>query len=126
VAVALLAAAALVWNSLYAAALSTADQGPVIPVFHWLFTFAPALVAGWLFTPRAPGQRRAVALGTGIVTVPLLGLSWALLDASGAGVPALGEALWDTAVFGVAPLAGGVALAGVMGDSGPARPMGSG
>ena len=46
------ALAALVWNALYAAALSTIDYGAIIPVFHWLFTFGPAVLAGLVFRPR--------------------------------------------------------------------------
>src|SRR3712207_9217097 len=61
------AAAALVWNVLYSAALST-EAGPIIPIFHWLFTFVPALLAGWLLTGRTRGDRWAAALGTGVVT----------------------------------------------------------
>jgi hypothetical protein len=115
----LLGAAALVWNALYAAALSAASPGPgpVIPVFDWLFTFLPALVAGGLFARRPLSQRRTVAVGTGMVTVPLLALSWALLDSSGDLLQGVAGAVWDTAAFGIAPLAGGVKLAGALGGS---------
>ena len=119
----LLAGAALVWNALYAAALSAqpTGPGPVIPIFDWLLTFLPALVAGRLFTRRPRSQRRTGALGTGIVTVRLLALSWALVDSSEDFFVGVAGAAWDTAVFGIAPLAGGIALAGVLGGSGSAR-----
>jgi hypothetical protein len=108
----LLAAATLVWNALYSAALSATESGPIIPIFHWLFTFAPALVAGWFFSHRGRGARWAAALGTGVVTVPLLAVSWALLDSSGLSLTGVLRALYNTAVFGIVPLAGAVALVG--------------
>ena len=77
--VAWLTAAALTWNALYAAALSTIEFGTPIPVFDWLFTFIPGLVAGSLFLRRGRMARQAAALCTGVVTVPLYALSWALL-----------------------------------------------
>ncbi len=101
--VVLAAAAALVWNALYAASLSTIAFGAVIPVFHWLFTLVPALLAGLLFAHRGPAARRAAALGTGVVTLPLFHLSWVLLDAGSGGSPL--EALWPTLVLGALPLA---------------------
>lgn len=118
----LLSAGALAWNSLYLAALSATESGPVIPVFHWLFTFAPALLAGWLFSRRSWFARRAAALGTGVVTVPLLALGWSLLDSSGLSFAGVGRTLWTTALLGVVPLAGAVALVGAIGKrpvSGP-------
>ncbi|WNV73686.1 hypothetical protein [Geodermatophilus sp. DSM 44513] len=111
----LIAAAALVWNALYAAALSTIAFGAVIPVFHWLFTFLPAVLAGALFASR--GQARwSAALGTGVVTVPLFALSWALLSPALSLDGILGT-LWTTAVLGVVPLAVGIAAAGAMGGA---------
>ena len=108
----------LAWNGLYTAALSATEPGPVIPVFHWLFTFAPALLAAALFIRRGRRERRAAALGTGVVTVPLLALSWALLDSSGLSLGSVGRAVYDTAVFGIVPLALAVALAGAIGGQG--------
>lgn len=123
IALVLLAAAALVWNAVYAAALSTIEFGSPIPIFHWLFTFAPAVLAGWLFAQRGREARWVAALGTGVVTVPLFGLGWALLFlhpepllAAIAGTAQL------TVTLGVAPLIGGVALAGVVGQE-PAQRM---
>ncbi|WP_369138357.1 hypothetical protein [Modestobacter versicolor] len=108
----LVAAAPLVANGLYSAAMSATEPGPLIPVFHWLFTFVPALLAGWLFSRRGRLARSAAALGTGVVTVPLLALSWSLLDSSGLSLAEVGRTLWRTAFFGVAPLALAVVLAG--------------
>ena len=117
-ALAVVAAAALAWNGLYSAALSATGPGPVIPVFHWLFTFVPALLAAGLSTRRGRLERRAAALGTGVVTVPLLALSWALLDSSGLSLGSVARAVYDTAVFGIVPLALAVALAAAMGGQG--------
>lgn len=120
-AVVLLAAAALVWNAVYAAALSTIDFGAPIPIFHWLFTFAPAVLAGLLFRRRDRRVRWAAALGSGVVTVPLFALSWALLW-PGLSAAGLVGTLVPTVVLGVAPLAGGVALAGTIGWQQPPAP----
>jgi len=112
----LLAAAALVWNALYAAALSTTDPGSPIPIFHWLFTFAPAVLAGWSFSGRGREGRRVAAAGTGVVTVPLFALGWALLFVRPEPwLETLAGTAQLTAVLGVAPLIGGLALTGVMG-----------
>lgn len=117
----LLAAAALVWSALYDAALSTIDFGAPIPVLHWLFSFAPAVLAGAVFSGRDRTTRRWAALGTGVVTVPLFALSWGLMyppRLAGADIVAV---LIPTAALAVAPLVGGVALAGVIGRQ-PHRP----
>ncbi len=105
---ALASALALVWNAVYSAALSAGFFGAVIPVFHWLFTFVPALVVG-LVTRSAgsPAQLRAT-LGTAVVTLPLFALGWALLTPSGDLLGFLG-ALYGTGVLGVVPL--GIAVA---------------
>ncbi|SDN76916.1 hypothetical protein SAMN05428965_1538 [Geodermatophilus sp. DSM 45219] len=109
-----LAAAALLWNALYAAALSTIDFGAPIPIFHWLFTFIPAVLAGSLFRHRGRRARWTAALGTGVVTVPLFALSWSLLI-PGLSLAGVANTLWATGILGVAPLAVGVAAAGAMG-----------
>jgi hypothetical protein len=114
----LVTAAALVWNALYAAALSTTSFGAVIPIFHWLFTFAPAVLAGGLFTRRGRRARMAAALGTGVVTVPLFHL-FAMLLLPGSAAPTLPGSLTLTAPLAVAPFVGAVALAGAMGDREP-------
>ena len=103
-AVTVAAAAALVWNDLYFAALSTGDGGAVIPVFDWMFTFVPAVVVGAV-TRRLgrPRQLRAV-LGTAVVAVPLLGLSWAVTGESGAVVDNLLGGIYGAVIFGVVPL----------------------
>lgn len=110
-----LIAAALVWSGLYDAAVSTIGPGAPIPIFHWLFSLAPAVLAGWLFAPCTRSERYAAALGTGVVSVPLLTLSFALFDPPGLSPAAVVTPLFMGAVLGVVPLIGGVALAGVIG-----------
>ena len=110
----LLAGAALVWDGLYMATFSPGPS-PIIPVFDWLFTFAPALLAGLLFLRRDRSARRAAALCTGVVTVPLLALARALLNGPGLSLAGVGATLWDTAFFGVLPLTVAVAFAGSIG-----------
>lgn len=111
----MVAAAALVWNALYAAALSNRVFGAIIPIFHWLFTLTPAVLAGVLFNRRGRRARWAAALGTGVVTLPLFALSWALLSGpDGVSLPVIASLLQNTGILGVAPLVAGVALAGAM------------
>jgi hypothetical protein len=101
-AVGVLAAAALVWNDLYFAALN--GGGAIIPVFDWLFAFVPALILG--VTTRGlgrPAQLRAV-LGTAVITLPLLGLGWAVTGEGGAVLEGLAEGMYAAAIFGVVPL----------------------
>ena len=104
---ALASAGALAWNALYCAALSAGAFGAVIPVFHWLFTFVPALVVGLATRAAGPrGQLRAT-LGTAVVTLPLFALGWALLSPD--ALDAVLGTLWTTAVLGVVPLVVAVA-----------------
>jgi ABC-type Na+ efflux pump permease subunit len=104
-AVCLLAAAALIWNALVMAADSEMETGAIIPVFHWMFTFVPALLTG--LAARSLGGSRAVAaaLGTGAVTLPLFGLGWSLLGSRETVAAGIGNGLWTTAVLGAVPLA---------------------
>jgi hypothetical protein len=111
----LVTSGALVWNALYAAALSTTSFGAIIPIFHWLFTLVPAVLAGALFTHRGREARWAAALGTGVVTLPLFHLFAVLVLGGDPWLTTVGS-LTLTGPLGVAPLIGGVALAGVMGE----------
>jgi hypothetical protein len=117
----LLSAAALVWNALYAAALSGTSFGAIIPIFHWLFTFLPAVLAGALFTRRGRAACWAAALGTGVVTVPLFQL-FAVLLLPGQGFMTLLGSLTLTVPLAVLPLVGAVAIAGAFGDGGATDP----
>jgi hypothetical protein len=101
----LIGAAALVWNALVMAADAEFVVGALIPVFHWLFTFAPALLAGLAARRREARTILATALGTGAVTVPLLGLGFSLFGSREDIATGTGQALWNTLILGVAPLA---------------------
>ena len=110
--VCLIAAAALVWNALVMAADSEFETGAIIPVFHWAFTFFPALLVGFAARGLDPTRAVAAALGTGVVTLPVFGLGWSLLSSREALNPGIGGSLWITAVLGVAPLVIAAAIAG--------------
>jgi hypothetical protein len=113
---------ALVWNDLYVAALGTADDGPVIPVFDWMFTFVPALVAALVTRRRGrPAQLRA-GLGTAVVSLPMVALGWALYSAPDGFVAGLGDGLYTAAVFGVVPLV--IALASTVRTDRRTTPVG--
>ena len=94
------AAAAQVWTDLFFAALST-DDGPVIPVFDWLYSLVPALLIG--LATRGAGARAQLraTLGTAVVTLPMHALGWGLLSPGGVG-DVLGT-LRVTAVLGLVP-----------------------
>ncbi len=101
----LLGAAALVWNALVLAADAAVVVGALIPVFHWAFTFVPALGAGLAARTRKPATALAAALGTGVVTVPMFALGFSLFASREPFVPGVGATLRITAVLGVLPLA---------------------
>jgi hypothetical protein len=105
------AAGALVFNALVMAADASSDSGPVIPVFHWLCTLVPALLAGAVAAPRGAAAATAAALGTGVVTVPLFALGWALLASREPFPRDVLGVLWSTVILGAAPLALGSAVA---------------
>src|SRR4051794_37004404 len=65
----------------------------------------PAVLAGCLFTRRGPEVRQLAGLGTGVVTVPLFTLSWALLiPPAGSVLAGVAGTLWLTGLLGVVPL----------------------
>jgi hypothetical protein len=106
---ALLAGTALVS---VAAALSLASyagtgQRPADLVVRCAVPLVPALLAGALATGRT--ARIRAALATGLVTVPLGGLGWALLSSSGSSTAGLVDVLAMTALSAAAPLAVAVA-----------------
>jgi hypothetical protein len=107
-------AAGISWNAMYSAALSTTDFGAVIPIFHWMFTLIPAVLAGALFRRRGRLDCWTAALGTGMVTLPLFQLSSMLLTSGGPALSVLLGGVTFTAILGAAPLVGGVAIAGAM------------
>ncbi|MGY1616393.1 hypothetical protein ACI797_06560 [Geodermatophilus sp. SYSU D00691] len=116
-------AAASVWWAVVAAAafvsltaaVSLASWGgfgahPADLLVRWTVPFVPALLAGVLARRDGRAARLRAALGTGVVTLPLFALGWALL-ASPAGIPLpASEVLSTTLLAGVAPFAVAVAM----------------
>jgi hypothetical protein len=97
-----------VWNDLYLAAL--ADTGGIIPVFLWLFTFAPALLVGLVARRHGRTVHLRATIATGVVTLPLLALGWALAAATESVWHAVTGGLYTAVVFGAVPLAAAVLL----------------
>ena len=93
---------AQVWNDLYFAAL--AGGGPIIPVFNWLFAFVPAMVVGLVTRRHGTAAHLRATIGTAVVTLPMLGLGWALATQQESALAALAGGLYTTAFFGVLPL----------------------
>ena len=116
----LLSVFAGVWNDLYYAALS-GEPGPVIPVFDWLFTSVPALVAALLTRSRGRALQLRAALGTAVVSLPLLALGAALYSAPNGLAEALGAGLSSAAFFGVVPL---VVVLALTAGTDPRTPVG--
>jgi hypothetical protein len=110
---------ALIWNDLYFAALAGTEDGAVIPVFDWLFTFVPALVAGLVTRRRGRATQLRSAVGTAVVTLPMLGLGWSLTGRDASILRALSEGVYAAAVFGVVPLLIAIVLTRAPGSTGP-------
>jgi hypothetical protein len=70
----------------------------------------PAVLAGMLAADAGRAARIRVALGTGLVTVPLSALGWALLSSSRWSAAGLSDVLALTGLAGLAPLALAVAF----------------
>ncbi|NEK58338.1 hypothetical protein GCU56_10690 [Geodermatophilus sabuli] len=114
-AMAVVAAAALVWHDLFLAALNDTG-GPVIPVFDWLFAFVPAFVVALAGRRHGRAVQLRAAVGTGVVTVPLVALGSALTDGSTGVLTALAGGLYGAILFGVGPLAVATLLTLTPGD----------
>jgi hypothetical protein len=76
---------------------------PVRPALDWALPLVPALVAGLACVTTGARPALVAALGTGVVSVPLVGLGWALYASRAAG-PVLGAPLTLTLWLGVFPL----------------------
>jgi hypothetical protein len=107
----LAAAAALVFNALVLAADADEMVGVIIPIFHWAFTLVPGLLAGALLFRRGAAVAQAATLGTGVVTVPLFALGFALFFSPESPPDAVPSTLWITAILGAVPLLVAVASA---------------
>ena len=98
-----------------AAALSLASfagtgQRPGDLLVRWLLPVVPAVLAGFLAADAGRAARVRLALGTGLVTVPLGTLGWALLSSSARSSAGLGDVLAMTGLVSGAPLALAVAF----------------
>ena len=94
------------------ASFAGAAQQPGDLVVRGLVPVVPAALAGVLVSEAGRRARIRAALGTGLVTVPLCALGWAL--AATAGSAGLTDVLATTGLAGVAPL--GLAVAAVAVD----------
>jgi hypothetical protein len=104
----LAAAAGTGWH-----ALLLAGQGrlatPAVPVLDWALALVPALVAGTASVAGGARAALAAALGTGVVSLPLVAAGWGLYDSRAAGA-AFGAPLTLTIWLGALPLLCGAAL----------------
>jgi hypothetical protein len=80
------------------------DQRPGGLLLRCAGTLVPALLGGVLARQDGPAARVRAALGTGVVTVPLLALGWALLASPAASPAGTPDVLAMTSLAGVAPL----------------------
>ncbi|WP_138757937.1 hypothetical protein [Modestobacter altitudinis] len=92
-----------------AAALSLASYAgtgdrPADLVVRCAVPLVPAVLAGVLAAGAGRAARVRAALGTGLVTVPLGSLGWALLSSSARSTAGLADVLGMTALAAVAPL----------------------
>ena len=105
-------AVAGVWYDLTLAALARDADGAFIPVLDWLLPVAPAVLAALLVRRRGRATRLRAVLGTAVLTVPVLGLGWAVAR-SGEGFGAgLGGGLWSAVLLGAVPVAAVLAFLG--------------
>ncbi|MCZ2807422.1 hypothetical protein O2W18_20130 [Modestobacter sp. VKM Ac-2983] len=92
-----------------AATLSLASfagvEGPGDVVARCAVIAVPAVLAGVVARHDGRAARVRLALGTGLVTVPLCGLGWALLSSSARSTAGLADVLAVTGIAAAAPLA---------------------
>jgi hypothetical protein len=115
---ALLAGAALVSVAadLSLASFAGTGQRPDDLLLRCLVPLVPAVLAGLLTADAGRAARIRAAVGTGLVTVPLGGLGWALLSSAERSAAGVSDVLAMTALAAVAPLA--VAVAAVAAQRG--------
>ncbi|MGY1840989.1 MULTISPECIES: hypothetical protein [unclassified Modestobacter] len=92
------------------ASFTTAGERPGDLLVRCLVPLVPAVLAGLLAADAGRAARVRLALGTGLVTVPLTGLGWALLSSAPVSTATFADVLAVTGVAGAAPLAVAVAF----------------
>jgi hypothetical protein len=109
---ALVAGAALVSLAadLSLASFAGTGQRPGDLLVRCLVPLVPAVLAGVLAGTAGRAARVRAALGTGLVSVPMAAVGWALLSSSGRSTAGLGDVLGMTALAAVAPLVVAVAF----------------
>jgi hypothetical protein len=85
-------------------------QRPDDLLLRCLVPLVPAVLAGMLAGTVGRAARIRVALGTGLVTVPMTAVGWALLSSASRSTAGLGDVLGMTALSAVAPLLVAVAF----------------
>jgi hypothetical protein len=98
------AAVVSVTAGLSLASFAGTGQRPDDLLLRCLVPLVPAVLAGVLAGSAGRAARVTAALGTGLVTVPMTALGWALLSSSGRSTADLGDVLGMTALAGAAPL----------------------
>lgn len=108
----LVVAAALVSLTAAVSLASYAGVGdaPEDLLVRWAVPVVPALLAGVLAWPHGRATRIRAALGTGVVTLPLFALGWALTASPAGSSAGLPDALAMTFLAGVSPFALAVAF----------------
>ncbi|MGY1749406.1 hypothetical protein [Modestobacter sp. SYSU DS0511] len=92
------------------ASYSTSTERPADLLVRCLVPVVPAVLAGVLAAGAGRAARVRLALGTGLVTVPLAGLGWALLSSAPVSTATFADVLAVTGIAGAAPLAVAVAF----------------
>lgn len=86
------------------------NEGPADLLARAAVVAVPAVLAGFVARFDGRAARVRLALGTGLVTVPLCGLGWALLSSSAGSTAGLADVLAMTGMAAGAPLALAVAF----------------
>jgi len=109
---ALIAGAALVSLAadLSLASFAGTGQRPGDLLLRCAVPLVPAVLAGVLAADAGRPARVRAALGTGLVTVPMTAVGWALLSSSPRAAAGLGDVLGMTVLAGLAPLVLAVAF----------------